>query len=128
METEHLPRLSHYAIVTGPSLEQLLDQLKNGEDVLIFRLEQHGANSPQTETLICDIVSLSVPDRDGMRRIELFRELNGEYNLYFAGQYNPVTKLGTGTLEKRAKPCPAAPPVPPLTGAEVAALLQQQAP
>ena len=129
MEIERLPRIFHFQIVDCPSLDKLLESLKGTQQALRFKHEPHTKDSASGGgTLICGLHSLSVPDRNGMRRVELWTSFYEDCDLYFVGRLNTETRLGTGTLEKRAKPRPPAEPVEYLIGDKVHILGQTPTP
>lgn len=119
--------LSHYKIVDGPDLEQLILALRDSGELIHFTFAPHTATDSSDNTLFpwSTLLSLGIADQNGMRRIELWNDFDDDHNVRFRGQYDPVTKTGTGSMELVKKPSEAPPPVPPLTGEQVNRLLGQ---
>lgn len=122
--------LSHYRIVSGPDLEQLILALRNSGELIRFTFAPHTATDPDDKTLFpgSTLISLGIADQDGVRRIELWNDFDDDHNIRFRGQYNPVTKTGTGSMELVPKPRPPAGPIEYLIGAQVHILGQTPTP
>jgi hypothetical protein len=123
-----VPHLIHYQITDGPDLEQLLKALQDSGVFIHLTFAPHTCDSSdQTVLPWSNVLSLGIADRDGMRRVEFWNEVEEEYNLRFRGQYNPDSRKGTGSVERVRKPTEPTPPVPPLTGEQVNELFRQSA-
>lgn len=115
---EQTPYLAGFAITGGPSLGALMDRLMSRpSQVISFSLEAHDKlRGEPGGTLLCVLVSLSVPDQDGMRRIEMFDGIGRHWNFRYVGYYNPESGLGWVSRERVPKPWPPAGPIEFLIG------------
>lgn len=124
---EAVPYLTHHQIVSGPDLEKLIEAILDRNKSLEFTFAPHAVTVSKLEPtpfLAHVLLSLGNVDRDGMRRIEFVTDFDDDWIVRFRGIYDPVTKTGTGSLERVRKPAEPMPPTPPLTGEQVAQLLQ----